>query len=185
MSVLLPGEIVNPGVIKNDVWIAGVVVRIRERNPESNVAAKGSGKIKAGKKNKITGPRPGLELHLNGGTTPAEVILVECWDPKNTQRLRDIAKVEGAMRFTKVNIKRHSERSSPWTTSRLPYFMEIVAESVFESTSADASWQLYHPLTPLTDLHHLKSGKLVCLAGRVIEPPPDMKRSLSTRRRSR
>ena len=52
----------------------------------------------------------------------------------------DIAKVEGAMRFTKVNIKRHSEKTSAFTTSRLPYFMEIVAESVFESTSADASW---------------------------------------------
>ena len=80
MSVLLPGEIVKPGVIKNDVWIAGTVVRIQDRTIDSKGAAKGTGKGQSGKKNKSGGPRHGLELHLNGGTTPAEVIQVESWD---------------------------------------------------------------------------------------------------------
>ena len=50
MSVLLPSEIVNSGVIKNDVWIAGAIVRVRERNLDANEFPKGGGKAKVGKK---------------------------------------------------------------------------------------------------------------------------------------
>ena len=50
MSVLLPSEIVNSGVIKNDVWIAGAIVRVRERNLDANASQKGGGKAKVGKK---------------------------------------------------------------------------------------------------------------------------------------
>ena len=49
MSVLLPSEIVNSGVIKNDVWIAGAIVRVRERNLDANAFQKGGGKAKVGK----------------------------------------------------------------------------------------------------------------------------------------
>ena len=95
---------------------------------------------------------------------------------KKTKCLPDLAKLEGDMRFTKVNIKSHTDKSQAWKTSRLPCFIEVFADSIFECIDAHASWQLYHPLTPLTDVHHLKSGKLVCLAGRVSEPPPDVKK---------
>ena len=54
---------------------------------------------------------------------------------------------------------------------RLPYFVEMLRDSLFEAIEAKPEWQVYHPLTPLADLHHLRSGLLVCIAGRVIEPP--------------
>ena len=61
--------------------------------------------------------------------------------------------------------------SPSWTTSRLPYFVEMLRDSLFEAIEAKPEWQVYHPLTPLADIHHLRSGLLVCIAGRVIEPP--------------
>ena len=101
--------------------------------------------------------------------------MVESWDADATKRLRNMAHMECTMRFTTVNIKRHTEKSMSWTTSRLPFFIEVLASSVFEVTNANPLWQLYHPLTPFADLHHLKSGQLVCVAGRVMEPKPDKK----------
>ena len=185
MSVLLPSEIVNTGVIKESMWIAGVIVRVRERNLDANASQKGGGKAKVGKQKKEMSARRGLELHLNGGATPAEVIMVESWDGETTKRLRNMAQMESAMRFSKVIIKRHTEKSKSWTTSRLPFFIEVLASSVFEVTNANPLWQVYHPLTPFADLHHLTSGQLVCIAGRIIEPTPEKKLSESDRRMSR
>ena len=92
-------------------------------------------KPKWGKKKEKTSRR-GLELHLNGGATPAEVIMVESWDGETTKRLRNMAQMESAMRFSKVIIKRHTEKSKSWITSRLPFFIEVLASSVFEVTNA-------------------------------------------------
>ena len=50
MSVLLPSEIVTTGVIKESTWIAGTIVRIRDRNLDANASQKGGGKAKVGKK---------------------------------------------------------------------------------------------------------------------------------------
>ena len=100
------------------------------------VLQKGLAKVSVAKKSKSGVPRHGLELYLNGGTTPAEVIQVESWDSEKTKCLRDLAKLEGAMRFTKVNIKSHTDKSQAWTTSRLPYFMQVVADSIFECIDA-------------------------------------------------
>ena len=101
--------------------------------------------------------------------------MVESWDGETTKRLRNMAQMESAMRFSKVIIKRHTDKSKSWTTSRLPFFIEVLASSVFEVTNANPLWQVYHPLTPFADLHHLTSGQLVCIAGRVIEPTPEKK----------
>ena len=171
MSVLLPSDIAKPGMLKNDVWIAGMLVRTRERNTETTAIPSGEGKARGDKQGKSDKQRRCLELHVNGGTSPAEVILVGSWDSEATTRLQEIAQVGVAMRFSQVNIKRHNDKTDAWTTSRLPYFVKMFANSIFEPIDANPEWQLYHPLTPLADLHHLKSGSLVCIAGRVIEPP--------------
>ena len=88
MSVLLPSEIVKPGMLKNDVWIAGMLVRTRERNTDTNAIPSGEGKARGDTKGKSVKPRRCLELHVNDGTSPAEVILVGNWDSEATTRLQ-------------------------------------------------------------------------------------------------
>ena len=112
MSNLLPSEITRTGVLKNGIWIAGVVVRIRDRDPVSSANTKGKGKSKVAKKGKIDKPHKGLELHLNAGTSSAEVIMVQSWHAETTTRLRKIAQIGTSMRFTGVNIRAHNESSS-------------------------------------------------------------------------
>ena len=96
MSLQRPSEITTAGKLGANMWLAGCVVRIRERAPKENGKAGGASQSGTAKgvggkgKKKSTGARAGLEIHINAGTTPADVMLVEAWDPPTVQLMRNV-----------------------------------------------------------------------------------------------
>ena len=192
MSAITPQEITTRGMLKEPVWMHGVVVRLRLRVPgapggysqgaASQGAASQGAAGKAAKKGKRmpkgggAGGKPEkrecFEMHVCGGDSPADVILVETWEPVVQSRLRPLAQVGVALRFTNFLVKSHTDKTMPWTTSRLPMFAQLLPESKVETTTVDPNWQIFHPVTPVADLPYLADGSLVCLAGRVMDPAP-------------
>ena len=116
MSYITPREISAPGMLKPEVWLQGVVVRIRTRilkdgatGADADKAGKGGKGGKPGKKGNKAGKkggaadvqdRQGFELHLCGGDTPADVILLETLEPTVRARLQPKAQVGVTLRFT-------------------------------------------------------------------------------------
>ena len=79
--------------------------------------------------------------------------MVEAWDPSAREKFAAAAKIGVTVRVTKININVHTEKSSHWTTSRSPYFAQLVSESQVEMVKEPpASWLCYHPLTPVAEL---------------------------------
>ncbi len=87
-SDLLPSDLKRPGLMRQPV--SGCIVSVRERTfgPREGSAQNGTsppkGKGKAKKNAK--GPQIIKEFHLNGGSSPASVVLVEIWIPEVYRR---------------------------------------------------------------------------------------------------
>ena len=161
MSNILPSDITKSGILKKDVWLTGNIVRIRERKPQET-KQQGQEKAKGKNKNKNKSkqmqartPNQGFEIHVCAGTTPADVILVETWESSVITKLKQVANKREAVAFTNVLIKAHTDKTSPWTTSRLPFFGVLPTESEFKKHEENADWLKYHPLTTMADLQYL------------------------------
>ena len=93
MSVLAPNQISKKGQLDNNVWLAGCVVRTRDRAPTGASLEKGVEKGKGNGKGKSKRfstrnvqecfqARSGFEVYLNGGSAPNDVMMVEAWVPE-------------------------------------------------------------------------------------------------------
>ena len=185
MPVLGPAEVAAAGFLK-DYWVGGRVVRIRERGEEdrdSQVStsqdAIGKGCRKkgksGGKKGKERSQPSVLELHISGGNTPVDVIMVEAWGPSLCQKFKHVAAQGAFLKFTDCKILAHTPKTTPWTTSRLPWFLRATEETKVELACDDPTVPAHHPLTEIEDLAILPPKSLVCVAGRVIPPEPTVK----------
>ena len=112
----------------------------------------------------------GLEIHLCGGSTPADVMLVEVWDPPAINRVKSKATIGSTVKLTDIDLVQHSEKTTPWTTSRLPLYARFTSESKIELAEPSANWLRYHPLTPLISLQHVPEGRLLCVAAKLLPP---------------
>ena len=91
-------------------------------------AGKATGKKGVGKKggkNTARPPSKGFEMYLNGGKTPADVVMVETWEPSVVQRLLPLAQIGAALRITNAKVQVHSDKTLPWTTSRLQGYVQL------------------------------------------------------------
>ena len=166
-SVLLPREITKAGPLKAGLWLHGVVVRLRKRE-----IAWGSSwrHLRCG--STPSTETHGFEVHICGGSTPSDVILVEAWDLIAVRRLQALAEMGKGLKFSNCNVKPHTDKSRQWTTSRLPWFLSLPADASIEVTAVLPEWPKYHPVTGLKAIRLLAQGQLCCLAGRVMDPKP-------------
>ena len=182
MSVLAPNQISKKGQLDNNVWLAGCVVRTRDRAPTGASLEKGKEKGKGnwkGKSKRFSSknvaadqPRSGFEVYLNGGSAPNDVMMVEAWVPEAVQKLKAAvrdAEEGSAIRVTNGIIKEHNEKTNPWTTSRHPLYLTLDKNAKVEAATAGHEWLPHHPTTPIDDLVVLTDGTLVCIEGKVHE----------------
>ena len=183
-SLLLPRDVTNKGNVGDGVWLIGIVTRRRVRAlATSDNAGKsekgGKGKWTArGKGAKNQDPREGLEVHLCGGSTPADVILLEVWAPDARKRFEPFSHIGQCIKVSNIEIKEHSDKTFPWTTSRLQVFGQLQSTSLIENVVPKPEWLSYHPVTPVAALQHIPDGRLVCVAGRVLPGGPEKKSEL-------
>ena len=166
MSNLIPSDINKTGCFKNDVWLQGNIVRTRVRKPQGNEQTTGKNKGKKSKGNRPTSE--GMEVHICGGHTAADVMLVETWDAAITKKLLPFAKKGTPVAFSNFIVKSHTEKTGTWTTSRLPFYAVLTNLSEIKKIDENPDWLTYHPLTTMTDLELLPDGMLVCVAGRIM-----------------
>ena len=186
-SLLTPRDIVKTGKLPTDIWLIGTVVRTREmkrEGQENNQANKGKGwksndqkgksKGKGGsmKSKKDSAGNVGKEIYLNGGNSPADVMVLQAWGEPACRILEPFFKKGEKIQVGKINIKEHNEKTSSFTSSRHALFGIIDALSAIQSYDGEANWLQYHPITPLSSLKHLPNHTFVCLAGMVLSPGP-------------
>ena len=179
MSVLAPNQISKKGQLDNNVWLAGCVVRTRDRAPTGaggitleKGKSNGKGKSKRFSSRNVAAdqPRSGFEVYLNGGSAPNDVMMVEAWVPEAVQKLKAAvgdAEEGSAIRVTNGIIKEHNEKTSPWTTSRHPLYLTLGKDAKVEAATAAHDWLPHHPTTPIEDLVVLPDNTLVCIEGKV------------------
>ena len=170
MTNLVPSDISKTGCFKNDVWLQGNIVRTRVRKPQGNEQTTGKAK---GKSKGKRPPSEGLEIHICGGSTPADVILIETWDATITKLVKPFAEKGTPVAFSNFIVKAHTEKTGTWTTSRLPFYAVLTNLSQVKKIEENPDWLKYHPLTSMTDLELLPDGMLVCMAGRIMPPKPE------------
>ena len=184
MTSMEPRDLTPRTQLINGVWLHGIVVRMRTRGFDADTsptisAGKATGKKGVGKKgakNTARPPSKGFEMYLNGGKTPADVVMVETWEPSVVQRLQPLAQIGAALRITNAKVQVHSDKTLPWTTSRLQCYVQLTEMSKIENvTPVPDEWLKYHPITAVPDIFHLTDGRLLCVAGRVVEPAPAKK----------
>ena len=183
-SLLLPRDVTNKGNVGDGVWLIGIVTRRRVRAPatfdnagKGEKSGKGKGKARGrGAKKEV--PREGLEVHLCGGSTPADVILLEAWAPDVRLRFEPFSHLGKCIKVSNIEIKEHSDKTFPWTTSRLQVYGQLQSTSLIENFEARPEWLTYHPVTPVDALQHIPDGRLVCVAGRVLPGGPEKKNEL-------
>ena len=151
-SLLLPRDVTNKGKVGDGVWLMGVVTRRRTRVPAtsdsrarpavSDKGGRGKGKVR-GKGAKQEGPREGLEVHLCGGSTPADVILLEAWASDVRLRFEPFSQVGKCIKVSNIEIKEHSDKTFPWTTSRLQFFGQLQSTSLIENVEPKPEWLSY------------------------------------------
>ena len=165
-STLLPRDVVKKGRIGNGVWLQGLVVSVRSRKPnqpQAPTTGKGKGKSKSTK-----APSEGLEVHITGGKTPGDVMVLEAWETAARDMLLRYSPKGKSFRVTEIESKEHTDKTAPWTTSRLRFYCVLNAASKIETVEASPDWLGYHPLTMVPSMQRLPDGKLVCIAGRVL-----------------
>ena len=173
MSTLVRKELTQKGCLGNGSWLAGIVVRIRVRTAggASNSASKSNkGKGTEIWQNRQIEPYGCFEFHSCGGSTPADVMMVEVGDPEAIERVKRKATVGSALKITNIELVQHNEKTTPWTTSRLTLYARFARNSLIEDTETLPEWLSYHPLTPLKSLQHVPEGRLVCVAAKLLPP---------------
>ena len=179
MTEVLPHQVSAAAQLKK-IWIVGRVVYLHQDAEDQEGQGKGKGAKGKSAKGKGKGNKKAtfndgntkvLEWYLSGGTTPADVILCNTWEKATIRRVRPVLQCGTVVRCTNGQIKSHTEKTRPWTTSRLPYYFRGADDLKIESVTDRPEWPLHHPVTAVPDLKLLPTGTLVCIAGRVIESP--------------
>ena len=181
-SSIVAQKITHKGLLGEHIWLLGTVVRVRQKLPDGESAkakglpgGKNTPKGKSGKKGKGGAkdtPTQNYEIHLNGGSTPADVILVVAWDEAPRKKLEDLGKIGAAIAIHKAYIKEHDANTLKWTTSRHSFYAHLGRDSDVRLYTGALDWLTYHPLSKLPSLHYVPSERLVCIAGRVLSPGP-------------
>ena len=135
---------------------------------------KGKGKGKKGAKQNKGSKKSDecVEIYLNGGETPADVMVLTAWDEAARTNLLAVAKKGALMKVNKVFIKEHTENSAKWTTSRHSLCGVVDSSSVVSAYDGAATWLGYHPTTRIPSLQFLPHNTFVCIAGMVLSPGP-------------
>ena len=165
----LPQQITTKGLVSEKTWLLGNVVRVRQKKPAEggdNVpkglssgknAPKGSNKGNANKKGKgketTKQPSQNYEIHLNGGNTPADVLMVVAWDDEPRKKLEAFGKLGATIGIHKAFIKEHDANSLKWTTSRHSFYAHLGKEADVRAYTGAHTWLKYHPITQFSSLH--------------------------------
>ena len=107
-SFLVPRDITKTGKVTPDIWLVGTVVRIREFKGGAQDNAKGKGKSK--KTGKAKQSNGGMEIHLCGGDTPADVIVLQAWDEQAKKNLKPFFEKSKKIMISGAYIKEHTEK---------------------------------------------------------------------------
>ena len=113
-----------------------------------------------------------MEVHLNGGSTPSDVIVLTAWDERACNTLQPFFAKGATVMISKVYIKDHTIKSSAWVSSRHALCGTIDPSSEVRPYDGAIEWLPYHPTTAIPSLHHLPHNAFVCLAGMVLSPGP-------------
>ena len=105
-------------------------------------------KGKSGKKgkDKAKPAAQNYEIHLNGGSTPADVLMVVAWDDAPRKKLEDLGKIGATIAIHKATIKEHDANTLKWTTSRHPLFALLGKDAEVRPYTRAVNWMKYHPL---------------------------------------
>ena len=182
-SLLTPREISKPGKLADGIWLIGTVVRVREIKKDAQSEERSAKPSKGGKKGKNSwkggkqSPQASvpLEININGGKTPADVMMIHAWEEGAVSRLKPFIHKGKKIMISKLTFKEHTEKSSTWTTSRPDMYGVIDGSSEIQPYEGEAPWLHYHPVTPLPSLQHLPTNTFVCVAGMVLSPGPQQK----------
>ena len=153
-----------------DKMRTGVVVRKRRRGPETPTAqTKGGGKGVRKRHRSSTNRRECMELHICGGNTPADVMMVESWFSHSIRWIEDNVTVGNAVKISCGLVREQAIGSVAYTTSRHPFYVHLGhTASIQLHSEIDDSWKSQHPLTTIAEMRTLNRGELVCIEGRVV-----------------
>jgi hypothetical protein len=179
-SFLTPRDITKTGKLASDIWLIGTVVRVRQFKKDAAEGEPGKGKgkkdgkRKGGGKQKKSTDRSNecVEIYVNGGKTPADVMVLSAWDDKARTKLLPLANKNAQIMVSKIFVKEHTEKTSQWTTSRHALCGVIDSSSEVRLYEGAGAWLKYHPITPLPSLQFLPHNSFVCIAGMVLSPGP-------------
>ena len=180
----LPRDIRAPGPLRNDA-VVGVILSLEERSVGPSAATSqtissqsgdvgGSavkGKSRSGKGKKGKGARSDtvLEIVLCGGTSPADVLQLQAWEPDVRGRLRKSGAVGETVRISRCLIVAHTDKTRWYSTSRSPMFLKALGDTTMERVEDRPAFLKYHPVTPIASLPLLPPRSAVCVGGRVVE----------------
>ena len=176
-AFLIPRDITKTGKLPGDIWVIGCIVRVRTfKNEESDQpthsSTKGKGKKQKTGKAKTTGSREGIEIYINGGNTPSDVLMIHAWDEKARQKLQGHATEGTHVMLSGLYIKEVTEKAKQWSTSRHNLCGVVDTGSEVRQYEGSIKWLAYHPVTPLPSLQYVPHNTFVCVAGLVLSPGP-------------
>ena len=180
--VKLPRDIRIPGVLKTHRVLARIISmepRALNQTASSDGASsqrthsqpKGNAGHGKTKKSKSKGTRSDtvLEVYICGGTTPADVMLLEVWDEGMRRQFQSQAAKGDTVEIRNVLVVAITDKTRWYTTSRSPMYLKALPETMIQRAQDKPEFLAYHPLTPIPSLPLLLPRSLVCIAGRVIE----------------
>ena len=152
-------KITKKGLLGDNIWLLGTVVRVRQKLPDAGLfGGKSTSKGKPGKKGKRgakEAPKPSTqnyEIHLNSGTTPADVLMVVAWEDAPRQKLEEHGQLGATIAIQKAYIKEHDANSLKWTTSRHSFYAQLSRDAQVRRYTGAVDWLRYHPLSKFPSL---------------------------------
>ena len=92
---------------------------------------------------------------MNGGTTPADVLMVVAWEDGPRKKLEEIAKIRATVAIHKAYIKEHDANSLKWTTSRHSFYAHLGKDAQVRPYTGTLDWLKYHPLSKFPSLQYV------------------------------
>ena len=103
-----------------------------------------AGKGKAGK-GKAPLSDTVLEIYLCGGTSGADVVLLEVWDEEVRRRLEPQKRLGAVVRVKNCLVVPHSDKTKWFTTSRAPVYLKALPDIVMEEIADVPGFLVYPP----------------------------------------
>ena len=114
------------------------------------------------------------EVYICGGNSAADVLLFEVWDAAVRERLQPCCRLGAVVRITQCLVVLHTDKTKWFSTSRAPVYLKASHETTMEEIANMPDFLQYHPVTPIPSLPRLEPKALVCVAGRVLPPTPEI-----------